>query len=282
MRARNRGGRRFLTLAALTAAVLLACVLAPNLAPNDPYATNAAASCQPPSARYPLGTDELGRCVMSRVLAGARTSVVSSAALVAILFTVGTALGAAAGYLGGRVDAFVVALTDFFLAFPQMVLAVAVAGILGGGLANAMLALGLTGWSGYARLARSRVMAVRQEPYIEAARMADNTETRIFFRYVLPNVLGPLAVNGAMQVGVTMLDLAGLSFLGLGAQVPKAEWGAMINQSRSLLQLAPWTVLAPGAAIFLTVSVFNLLGDGIRDAMDPSGRSKGHGKPSET
>lgn len=259
---------KFIVFLLLAASILCVSILAPAIAPNDPYATNVAIAKKPPSEEFPCGTDELGRCVYSRVLMGSRTSIYSALLLVALMFLFGSALGVICGYYGGVVDTLLMRFTDFILAFPQMVLAIAVAGILGGNLTNAMIALGVTGWTSYARLARSRVIALRQEVFIDAARTANNSNLRIILRYILPNILGPLIVNATVQISSTMLNLAGMSFLGLGVQVPKAEWGSMINDGRTLLQLAPWTVMAPAVAILITVVVFNLLGDSARDLLD--------------
>lgn len=258
----------FLILALLLMAVSL---LAPYLVPNDPNATNAAAQNAAPGGAYPLGADRYGRCVLSRVLMGARTSIFSAVALVAVSFVVGTALGVLCGYYGGVLDNLIMRLADILLSVPQMVLAIAVAGVLGGGLLNAMLALGVTSWTLYARLARSHTMALKGAPFIAAAKLGGCGDLRILARHILPNILGPLVVNAATQLGTMMIGIAGLSFLGLGVVPPNAEWGSMINEARSYIQLAPWAVLAPAGATVLTVMIFNYLGDAIRDLADGSG-----------
>lgn len=255
----------FLLLAGLLTAISL---LAPLLCPNDPNATNAAAMNCAPCAAYPFGTDRYGRCVCSRVLMGAQTSVFSALVLVGITFAAGTALGMLAGWFGGVVDTLVMRLADVMLAFPQMVLAIAVAGILGGGMGNAMLAMGITGWTLYARLARAQVLALKEEPYVHAARLSGCGTWSILTKTLLPNMLGPLAVSAATQIGAMMIGIAGLSFLGIGVVEPQAEWGSMINASRAYMQLAPWAVLAPSAAILVTVMIFNYLGDCVRDCLD--------------
>ena len=265
----SRCGRSRLRLFILLAGLLiLVSLLAPLLCPNDPNATSAAAMNRPPCAEYPFGTDRYGRCVCSRVLMGARTSIFSAVVLVGITFAVGTALGMLAGWYGGIVDALVMRLADVMLAFPQMVLAIAVAGILGGGMLNAMLAMGITGWTLYARLARAQALSLKEEPYVHAARLSGLGGWRILTGTLLPNMLGPLLVTAATQIGVMMIGIAGLSFLGIGVVEPQAEWGSMINASRAYMQLAPWAVLAPAAATILTVMVFNCLGDCVRDALD--------------
>jgi peptide/nickel transport system permease protein len=254
----------FLCLAGLLALLSL---LAPFLTPNDPNATSAPDMNRAPCAQYPFGTDRYGRCVCSRVLMGARTSVFSALGLVLLTFLGGTVLGMLAGWCGGAVDTLVMRLADVLMAFPQMVLAIAVAGILGGGMGNAMLALGITGWTLYARLARAQVLALKEEPYVSAVRLTGCSPWELLFKTFLPNVLGPLAVNAATQIGVTMIGIAGLSFLGIGVTEPQAEWGSMINASRAYIQLAPWAVLFPAAATVLTVMIFNYLGDCVRDRM---------------
>ena len=267
---RSRAVRVRLTVFLILAgALVLLAILAPAFAPNDPNATSAADMNAAPSARFPFGTDRYGRCVCSRVLIGARTSIFSAAALVAITFAVGALLGMLAGWYGGAVDAVVMRLADVLLAFPQMVLAIAVAGLLGGGMGNAMLALGVTGWTLYARLARSQTLALKNEPYVSAARLSGCSTFSILFKTLLPGILGPLTVSAATNMGTTMIGIAGLSFLGIGVTEPHAEWGSMISGMRAYFQLAPWAVLAPAAATVVTVMVFNLLGDAVRDALDP-------------
>ena len=260
--------RRLAAFLLLAGLLVLVSLLAPLLCPNDPNATSAAAMNRPPCAEYPFGTDRYGRCICSRVLMGARTSIYSAVALVALTFLAGTVLGLLAGWFGGVVDSLVMRLADVMLAFPQMVLAIAVAGILGGGMGNAMLAMGITGWTLYARLARAQVLALKEEPYVHAARLSGCGAWTIMTRTLLPNMLGPLLVTAATQIGVMMIGIAGLSFLGIGVTEPQAEWGSMINTSRAYMQLAPWAVLAPAVATILTVMIFNCLGDCIRDYLD--------------
>ena len=264
--------RRLIVLLCLAGILFLMSLCAPVLMPNDPYETHVAFAKKGPSAQYPLGTDALGRCVLSRVLAGSGTTIFSTLILVAVMTVFGTAVGAASGYAGGVWDIILMRITDFLLSFPQMVVAIVVAGILGGGMANAMIALGVTGWTSFARMARGRVLAIKEEEYIQAARLSGNRGIGLLTGYFFPNMAGPILVAASQEIGSTMVSLAGLSFLGLGAQVPAAEWGAMINEGRSMIQLAPQVVLAPAAAIFLTVTVFNLLGDTIRDAVDVTDR----------
>lgn len=256
---------------ALAALLLVFSLLAPFLAPNDPYATNADAIKLPPSAEYPFGTDFLGRCVCSRVFMGARTTIFASLALVAVSFVFGTALGLVSGYYGGALDSLIMRLTDMLLAFPQMVLAIAVAGILNGGLLGALIALGVTGWTLYARLARSHALRLKNESFVLAARLSGCGDLAILLRHILPNMLGSLLVSAAMQIGTTMIGVAGLSFLGLGVVPPHAEWGSMINEARAYVQLAPWTVLAPALCMVAAVMLFNYLGDSLRDLAEEGG-----------
>ena len=260
--------------AALALAVVLLALLSPWLTPHDPNAQDMAAALQPPSADHWLGTDSHGRDVLSRVIAGARTSVFSALILVAASAVSGSVIGIACGWFGGWLDTVLLRLGDLFLAFPGMVLALAVAGLLGGGMGNAILAIALVSWPKYARLARSQTLTVRGAPYLTAARMAGNGPARLMARHILPNIAGPLLVTASLDIGTMLMELAGLSFLNLGAQPPTAEWGSMMSKGRSLIQTAPWTILGPGVAIFLTVLIFNLLGDSLRDHLDPRRRAR--------
>lgn len=265
----DRTGRRLALCLVLALLVILTAIFADALAPQDPYAQDMSQALQPPSAEHLLGTDTHGRDVLSRVIAGARLSVFSALGLVAAVCIVGSAAGILCGWFGGVLDTVLLRIGDLFLAFPGMVLAIAVAGLLGGGMGNAMLALALVSWPKYARLARSQTLSVRNAPYITAAVMAGNRPGQLMVRHILPNIAGPLLVTAALDIGAMMMELAGLSFLGLGAQSPAAEWGSMMSKGRSMIQTAPWTILAPGGAIFLTVLIFNLLGDTLRDYLDP-------------
>ena len=268
IKARKRAKIRLIVFLILAGLLVLFGIFAPLLTPNDPDATSSANMNKAPSAEFPLGTDRYGRCICSRVMMGARTSIFSAVALVGITFIFGTALGILAGYCGGFADTIVMRLADVLLAFPQMVLAIAVAGILGGGMFNAMLALGITGWTGYARLARAKVLSLKEEAYVNAARLSGCSAASIMSCTLLPNMLGPLVVNASTQIGSMMIGIAGLSFLGIGVMEPQAEWGSMISGMRAYIQLAPWAVLAPAFATILTVMIFNYLGDCVRDVLD--------------
>ncbi|MCI2105443.1 MAG: ABC transporter permease [Intestinimonas sp.] len=270
MRTANRAAKlRLAVLLVLVAVLCIFCLAAPSLLPNDPSQAHLLAAKQPPSTRYPFGTDWLGRCVCSRVLAGASTSVFSALTIVGLTLAVGCAVGIVCGYFGGVVDTVLMRVVDIFLAFPGMVLALAVAGMLGPGLKNAVLALAATGWPQYARLTRSYVLSLRQENFIHAARLNGQSPASILFLHIFPNAVRPVLVTASLSIGGTILNLAGLSFLGLGALPPTAEWGSMLADGRGLMQQAPWLIFFPGAAIFLTSILFNLLGDSVRDVLDP-------------
>lgn len=261
---------RMLLMLGISALLCIFALVAPYLTPNDPNMPNAAYMNAAPCKEFPLGADRYGRCVLSRIMIGARTSIFAAVALVLATFLVGSLLGILSGYYGGVLDTVIMRIADIFLAFPQMVLAIAVAGVLGGSLLNAMIALGITGWTQYARLARTHTMALKNEPFVLAAKMNGSSGLQIMARHILPNMIGPLTVNAATQIGTNMIGIAGLSFLGLGVVPPRAEWGSMINESRAYLQLAPWSVLFPAVAIIVTVMVFNYLGDAVRDYSDVS------------
>lgn len=248
--------------------VLAVAFFAPWLVPHDPYEQDLGRALIPPGGTNLLGTDRYGRDVLSRVIMGSQTTLCASLLLLAVISSVGSFIGAVCGCRGGRFDAFIMRMSDVFLAFPQMVFAIAAAGALGGGLFNAAAALAVIGWPKYARISRGLVLTMRSMPYMEAARMAGTGGLGMLRHHVLPNIAGPVLVTAALDFGTIIMELAGLSFLGLGAMPPTAEWGAMMSNGRSLLQTAPWVILAPGAAIFLTVAVFNLLGDKLRDVLD--------------
>lgn len=259
----------FLTL---TAGLLLIALFAEQLCPYDPYAQDLLMAQKPPSSAHPLGTDRYGRDMLSRVLAGSTTSIFSTLVLVAITTAAGTAIGIFCGWSGGWADTVLMRISDLFLAFPSLVFALAVAGVLGGGVQNAIIALAVISWPKFARLSRGLTMAQKESVYIMAARLSGSSTMKILVKHVLPNIAGPILVTAVLDIGTMMMELAGLSFLGLGVKPPMAEWGSMINDGRSMLQISPWMVLAPGAAIFITVMIFNLLGDTVRDYLDPKAR----------
>ncbi|MCR5209784.1 MAG: ABC transporter permease [Lachnospiraceae bacterium] len=259
---------RLYILVFLAAILLILAGIGAFITPNDPYKINALMMKKAPSPGFLFGTDSYGRCVCSRVLAGAGLTIYGALILVISTAVTGTILGTVCGYYGGILDTVIMRITDLMLAFPQMVLAIAVAGLAGGGLWNAILALGITGWTLYCRLVRSRVMSIKHEPYILAARLSGCSDLKIIVSYILPMTAGTVVVNAVTQMGTSIIWIAGLSFLGIGVRAPQAEWGNMINEARGTMQLAPWAVLAPCAAIFITVTVFNFLGDTVRDLAD--------------
>jgi len=245
--------------------LLFIAVFADFLTPYDPYVQDLEGALAPPNEINLLGTDRYGRDVLSRVIIGSQTTLCASLLLLIVISTVGSLIGAICGYKGGRLDVFLMRLSDIFLAFPQMVFAIAAAGALGGGLLNAAAALAIIGWPKYARIARGLVLSIKSMPYFDAAKMSGSNSLQILLNHVFPNILGTILVTAALDIGTIIMELAGLSFLGLGAMPPTAEWGAMMNNGRSMLQTAPWVILAPGFAIFITVATFNLLGDKLRD-----------------
>lgn len=259
-------------LGILVGLLLLVAVFAPLLVPYDPYAQNLSAALQAPSTEHLAGTDRYGRDLLSRIIMGAQSSLFSTLVLVITITVIGTLVGVIAGWKGGVLDTVLMRLSDVFLAFPGLVFALAVAGVLGGGLHNAVIALVAISWPKYARIARGLTLAQKEAPYLNAAKLSGCTTMQLIVRHVLPNIAGPALVTAVLDIGTMMIELAGLSFLGLGAQPPLAEWGSMMSDNRSLLQIAPWTVIGPGVAIFITVVVFNLLGDTLRDWIDPEHR----------
>lgn len=258
----------------LAAGLLLAAVFARYLCPYDPYEQNLLDAQKPPSMLHPFGTDRYGRDMLSRVLIGSTTSIFATLVLVAVITVVGTAVGIICGWRGGKADAVLMRISDVFLAFPGLVFALAVAGVLGGGVQNAIIALGAISWPKFARLARGLTLAQKDSSYMMAAKLSGSGTPKLLVKHILPNIAGPILVTAVLDIGTMMMELAGLSFLGLGVKPPMAEWGSMISDGRVMLQTAPWMVLAPGGAIFVTVMIFNLLGDTVRDYMDPKQRNK--------
>jgi peptide/nickel transport system permease protein len=263
---RRRGA--MVGLAVVVAFILIA-LLAPYLSPHDPLATSWSAIRKAPSETYLFGTDELGRDVFSRVLWGARASLLAGLVSMCISLALGVPIGLAAGYLGGWVDALISRITDAMLACPFLILAIALAAFLGPSLTNAMIAIGISATPVFIRLTRAQVLAVKVEDYVEAARALGNPHLRIAWRHVLPNVVAPLIVQATLAIAAAIIAEASLSFLGLGQQPPAPSWGSMLNTAKNYLDQAPWMAIWPGVSIFLVVLSFNLLGDGLRDALDP-------------
>ncbi|MGH8933107.1 MAG: nickel transporter permease [Egibacteraceae bacterium] len=263
-----------LVAAALCVVVLslLAAVAAPLLAPHDPSGQQLEFAFSPPSARFPLGADHLGRDVLSRLLYGARATLFSAGLVLLLTVTIAGLVGLVAGFYGGWIDALLMRLVDLLLAFPSLLLAVAIAGTLGQSLRNVVFALTVVGWAGYARILRGLVLACREQEYVLAAKALGAPARRLMTRHILRNTVGPVIVLASLDVGTIILSIAGLNFLGLGVQPPGAEWGAMLHAAQPYLQTDPLLVLVPGAAIFVVVLSCNLLGDGLRDALDPTAR----------
>jgi peptide/nickel transport system permease protein len=264
-----RKNKTFMVYCILAIVLVLISILAPYMAPYDPLKTDMTNTLKAPNAMFPLGTDQLGRDLFSRILYGALNSLKMTFILVIIVFIVGTVVGTLAGYFGGLTDIVVMRFCDVFLAFPGIIFAIAVAGILGPSSINTIIALAVVNWAKYARVSRGLAMAIRKKDYIKAARMGGARQYQIILRYVLPNIIPSLIVMAAMDIGTMLLEISSLSFLGLGAQPPTPEWGYMINEGRAFIQTAPWLMIYPGAAMFITVTIFNLLGEGIRDILDP-------------
>ena len=250
---------------------LFACValFAPLLAPHDPAAVDAAQRLAAPSLQHPLGTDNLGRDVLSRMLYGSRWSLGTVLLAATLILSIGVTVGAVAGYYGGLLDDLLMRIVDLLLAFPGLVLAIAIAGMLGPGIASVMIGLVSIWWVSYARIVRGLVLGVRERPFIDAARALGLGDRRIISRHLLPNILPPVLVLATLEMGELILALTALNFLGLGAQPPTPEWGAMISDGRPFLLTAPQLMIYPGLAISLVLIGFNLLGDGLRDVLDP-------------
>ena len=263
---RRRGA--MLGLAIVVFFVLLA-LFASSIAPYDPIATSWSAVRKAPSAQYLFGTDEIGRDVLSRVVWGARASLMAGLVSVCISMALGVPIGLLAGYVGGWTDSLISRFTDAMLAVPFLILAIALAAFLGPSLSNAMIAIGVSAMPVFIRLTRAQVLAVKVEDFVEAARAVGNPHWRIALRHILPNVLPPLIVQSTLAIAAAIIAEASLSFLGLGQQPPAPSWGSMLNTAKNYVDNSPWMAVWPGLSIFLLVLSFNLLGDGLRDALDP-------------
>ncbi|PKM48027.1 MAG: nickel ABC transporter permease subunit NikC [Firmicutes bacterium HGW-Firmicutes-8] len=251
--------------------VVAAGIFAPYLAPNDPLKIDLNQRLLAPGKQFPLGTDHLGRCVLSRLIYGIRISLTTSFIVLFIIMTISIFVGTVSGYVGGKVDNLIMRLIDILLAFPGLILALAIAGMLGPSIMNVMIALAAVHWVGYARIIRGMVLSIKEKEYVLAARACGTTDGKIIFRHILPNIISPVIVLATLDMGHLIVSISGLSFLGLGAQPPVPEWGAMLNDGRPYMQVAPQLMLYPGIAILVVVLAFNLLGDGLRDVFDPKG-----------
>jgi peptide/nickel transport system permease protein len=264
--ARRRGALVGLAVVLLFVAVA---ILAPLVAPYDPLATSWSAVRKPPTLLHLFGTDEIGRDVLSRVIFGARASLLAGVVSVSISIALGVPIGLVAGYMGGIVDALLMRITDALLACPFLILAIALAAFLGPNLLNAMVAIGISAMPAFIRLTRAQTMSTKTEDYVEAARAVGNPAWRIVLRHILPNILAALMVQATLAIAAAIIAEASLSFLGLGQQPPDPSWGSMLNTAKQFLPQAPWMAWWPGLAIFVVVLSFNLFGDGLRDALDP-------------
>ena len=269
---KNRLKTRLIIFAALAVLLVICSFFSEYLTPYDPYLQDLDIAKQPPTKAHILGTDRYGRDMLSRVIAGSRASIFSTLLLVAVITAVGTAVGVTCGWVGGWVDTVLMRISDVFLAFPGLVFALAVAGSLGGGLQNAIIALAAISWPKYARIARSQTLSQKESQWMKAVRLSGSSTGKIIFKHILPNILGPILVTAMLDIGTMMMELAALSFLGLGAKPPIPEWGSMMSDTRSLMTTSPWITFSPGIAIFISVMIFNLLGDTIRDYADPKSR----------
>jgi peptide/nickel transport system permease protein len=254
------------------AAFIVLAVFAPLIVPFDPLATSWTLVRKPPSALHWFGSDDLGRDILSRVIFGTRASLLAGAISVGIALSIGVPFGLLAGYRGGFIDALISRITDAMLACPFLILAIALAAFLGPSLGNAMIAVGITTTPVFVRLTRGQTIGVKVEDYIEAARAIGNPRWRIALFHILPNILPALLVQATLSIAAAIIAEAALSFLGLGQQPPSPSWGSMLNAAQRFLTNAPWMALWPGLAIFLVVLSFNLVGDGLRDALDPKSR----------
>lgn len=248
---------------------IVTALLAPVLYPGNPSAPNLMKSLEPPSLKEPLGTDELGRSILGRIIYGSRVSLLIALGAVSVGLLLGVPLGLVSGYYGGKSDFMIQRVTDTMLAFPGFLLALALVAVLGVGLKNAMISVGIGMIPLYIRLVRGCVLSVREEVYVEAAKAVGTRDRVILFRHILPNVMVPITVQTSLMMGMAILFAAGLGFLGIGVQPPTPEWGTMLGSGRAYIFNAPHVATFPGIAIFLAVLSFNLLGDGLRDALDP-------------
>ena len=269
---KNTVQKRLYFFGTLALLLIAASFFSEQLCPYDPYLQDMSLTKAAPSAQHLLGTDRYGRDMLSRVIAGSKTSIFSTLLLVGFITVFGSLIGILCDWAGKKVDILLMRLSDMFLAFPGLVFALAVAAVLGGGVHNAILALAAISWPKYARLARSQTLALQEAPFMQAAKMAGSGSVKLIYKHILPNISGPILVTAVLDIGTMMMELAGLSFLGLGAKPPVPEWGSMMSDTRNLLPTQPWVTLAPGCAIFFSVMIFNLLGDTVRDYLDPKRR----------
>lgn len=264
-----RHSPQFLLFFTLAVVLILIPVCAPWTAPNDPIENDYDSLMLPHSGKYPLGTDQIGRCILSRLIWGGRTSLLIVFVVIAVAAAAGILLGILSGYCGGWTDMLITRFTDIAVAVPETVFVIALVSVLGSSLPHTILAMSLVGWTEYCRVTRALVLSLKQNAYVEEARLGGMNEAQIIFRMILPNVIPYLLVNITQDVGAKLLTLSGLSLLGLASQPPTPEWGYMLSEGRRFIQSDPHLILYPGMTIVLNVIVFNLLGDSLRDILDP-------------
>ena len=260
--------KMFSLLVVAAIAIILVGILAPVIATHSPYESNLHDAFIAPNSEHIFGTDKLGRDIFSRVIYGTRISLSAALILVILIFTIGTTLGVIAGYFGGIIDTIIMRISDMMISFPGMVLAIAMAGIMGASVKNAVIAITVVSWTKYARLSRSLVLKIKETDYIRAAKVTGCKTVHIITRHIIPNIISTLIITATTDIGTMILELSALSFLGFGAQSPQAEWGLMLNEGRADMIDCPWLMIYPGLAICIVVVVYNLLGDSLRDILD--------------
>ncbi|QQS87491.1 nickel transporter permease [Fusobacterium canifelinum] len=263
-----KGHKQLIFFLIMAIIIVLIAIFAKQIAPKDPLNAVMTKPLHAPDNENLLGTDILGRDILSRIIYGTRYSLFMTLVLVGTVFTLGTILGLLAGYFGGIIDTLIMRLADMMVSFPGIILAIAIAGLLGPSMTNAIIAISSVTWPKYARLSRSMVLKIKKELYVEAAKLTGSKDKDILFKYILPNMITLMLVTAISDIGALMLEISALSFLGFGAQPPIPEWGAMLNEGRTYLAKAPWLMLYPGIAIVIVVVVFNMLGDNIKDLID--------------
>ncbi len=268
MEENKKTSRGFRIITGLVLMLIIIAVMAPLIAPNDPNETNIMLAQAGASAKYPLGNDSLGRCMLSRIIYGARTSIFLSLSITVIVFTAGVLIGVVSGYFGGALDSVLTKVITAVQAFPKIILSIAIAGLLGIGIKNMMIALCLVEWAEYARLSRSLTFTEKQHNYIKAARVCGETHLKIICKRIIPNIIQPLIINASMGIASIIMEIAALSYLGVGVRDSTPEWGAMINAGRGYMQTDVKLVFIPAAAIFITAAVFNLFGEKLRDKIN--------------
>ena len=260
--------KMFSLLVVSAIAIILVGVFAPVIATHSPYESNLHDAFIAPNSEHIFGTDKLGRDIFSRVIYGTRISLSAALILVILIFTIGTTLGVIAGYFGGIIDTIIMRISDMMISFPGLVLAIAMAGIMGASVKNAVIAITVVSWTKYARLSRSLVLKIKETDYIRAAKVTGCKTIHIITRHIIPNIISTLIITATTDIGTMILELSALSFLGFGAQSPQAEWGLMLNEGRAYMVDCPWLMIYPGLAICIVVVVYNLLGDSLRDILD--------------